>query len=56
MEKGICEKQLYTKTPDNSNPGIVNLEHSLLDIGGSYIIQGLFYMILILVEDILFVR
>ena len=56
MEKGMCEKQLYTKTPDNSNPGIVLLEHSLLDIGGSSIVQGLFYMISVLVDDILFVR
>ena len=56
MEQAICENQLYNNTPDHSNPGIVQLEHYLLDIGGSSIVQGLFYMIPVLVDDILFIR
>ena len=56
MEQGICENQLYNNTPDDNNPGIVLLEHSLLDVGGSPIVQGVFYMIPVLVDDILFVR
>ena len=56
MEKGICDNQLYSNTPHDSNPGIVLLEHSLLDIGGSSILEGLFYMIPVLVDDVFFVR
>ena len=56
MEQGICDNELYNNTPDDNNPGIVLLEHSLLDVGGSTIVQGVFYMIPVLVDDILFVR
>ena len=56
MEQSICENQLYSNTPDDNNPGIILLEHSLLDICGSSIAQGVFYMIPLLVDDILFVR
>ena len=56
MEQAICESHLYSNTPDDSNPGIVQLEHSLLDIGGSSMLQGLFYMMPVLVDDILFIR
>ena len=56
MEQAICESQLYSNTPDDSNPGIVQIEHSLLDTGGSSMLQGLFYMMPVLVDDILFIR
>ena len=56
MEQVICESHLYSNAQDDSNPGIVQLEHSLLDIGGSSMLQGLFYMMPVLVDDILFIR
>ena len=43
-------------TADDSNPGIILLQSSLLDIGASSMLQGLFYLIPVVVDDILFIR
>ena len=44
------------QAPNDSNPGIVLLQNSLLDIGASSMLQGLFYLIPVVVDDILFIR
>ena len=48
-------EQAPDDTPDDSNPGIVLLQNSLLDIGASSMLQGLLYLIPVVVDDILFI-
>ena len=49
MEQGILDYGLYsTETSHHSNPGLIKMESSLLDIGANdSVVQGLFYMVLV---------
>ena len=58
MEQGLLHYELYsTETSHHSNPGLIKMESSLLDIGANEnVVQGLFYMVPVFYQGKLFIR
>ena len=58
MEQGLFDYGLYsTETSHYSNPGLIKMESSLLDIGANdSVVQGLFYMVPVFYQGKLFIR
>ena len=58
MEEGLLQFDLYShESSHNSNPGLIKMETSLLDIGtNDSVLQGLFYMVPVFYQRKLFVR
>ena len=53
MEQGILDYGLYsTETFHHSNPGLIKMGSSLLDIGANdSVVQGLFYMVPVFYQE-----
>ena len=60
MEQAIIASSLFCNTlpkPEKPQPGIIKLEHDLLEVGATReIAQGVFYMLPLYHEEKLFVR
>ena len=58
MEQALLDYELYsTETSHHSNPGLIKMESSLLDIGtNENVVQGLFYMVPVFYQGKLFIR
>ena len=58
MEEGLFQYELYSQEAfHNSNPGLIKMESSLLDIGANDgIAQGIFYMVPVFYQGKLFIR
>ena len=57
MEEGLVDAGLFSHDTTKTNPGIVMIESSLLDIGcNPAVCEGIFYMLPFFHEGKLFVR
>ena len=57
MEECLVDAGLFSHDTTKTNPGIVMIESTLLDIGGNpTVCEGIFYMLPLLHEGKLFVR
>ena len=58
MEEGLLQYDLYShESSHNSNPGLIKMESSLLDIGANDgVAQGIFYMVPVFYQGKLFIR
>ena len=58
MEQEMLHYGLYsTETSHHSNPRLIKMESSLLDIGANdSVVQGLFYMVPVFYQGKLFIR
>ena len=57
-KKGLFQYDLYShESSYNSNPGLIKMESSLLDIGANDdVAQGIFYMVPVFYQGKLFIR